>query len=704
MNTGLTIGQNAIPNPYTPDKPISKDDLFVGRHELFEWVRQMCATTDVQQPAILHAPPHHGKTSLLLQLQYGRLEPGYVGIYIDLATITRDTLTTLMSDISQSAAEQLQRFNLSLPFINRADFVMDPFKAFREKLLLPATVALNEVLHSDGDEGSGQHTKLLFLFDNLQAILSSNATGLPPDLFHTLHQHIVKNHLAVCLFAWEVEESETAVFAQTNSVTLQTIDPLTQEEAISLIRAPNQYTVFGDVATYIAQICANQPYNIQIICHQLYKRHQTYNIHYITVADVKIVQKGLQEKGQFIAPTQTEAFTIEPNANMMQTVQRSRQTRIQQRTPRLATAVLLLILIACLTLSITAVALTITNTAQVAALFGPTATITPTQPPTATINTAALVDEALTATAAVITPSATPTQTASPTATPSVTPTQTATASPSPTPSVYPTLIVRQQDGMPMILMPAGSFTMGTPAEDFRSAPDERPPHQVTLSQFYIDKYEVSVEQYAAFLNRIGAHLNGCSRMDCAHPRSLAGYTTYLLDQDLGEGTIQYFAEAGFADYPINHVSWYGASEYCQSVGSRLPTEAEWEYAARGSEGRIYPWGDQNPNPDRAVFQSESFENVQAVDALPQGATPSGIFGMAGSMWEWTADWYDESYYANSPSENPTGPETGLNRVARGGSWPNNNQAERIRSANRSAFAPDIISAIIGFRCVRSIP
>ncbi|MCA9920921.1 MAG: SUMF1/EgtB/PvdO family nonheme iron enzyme, partial [Anaerolineales bacterium] len=179
-------------------------------------------------------------------------------------------------------------------------------------------------------------------------------------------------------------------------------------------------------------------------------------------------------------------------------------------------------------------------------------------------------------------------------------------------------------------------------------------------------------------------------------------YTNYLIEQDLGDGTVQYIPTTGFSNYPANHISWYGAQTYCQSVGARLPTEAEWEYAARGVDGRIYPWGNSAPDETKAVFQSDSFDNMKPVDALPDGVSPFGLYNMAGSLWEWTADWYNEFYYSEAPNDNPQGPETGFARVVRGGAWPYNNQAERIRTTNRLSLAPDFISSTVGFRCARN--
>jgi formylglycine-generating enzyme required for sulfatase activity len=253
---------------------------------------------------------------------------------------------------------------------------------------------------------------------------------------------------------------------------------------------------------------------------------------------------------------------------------------------------------------------------------------------------------------------------------------------------------------MVMVLVPAGAFLMGSPEGDYNAGPDERPQHEVTLSAFYMDKYEVNVAQFAAFLTELGGYERLCGSFDCGLPRQRAGFTSYIIEEREGEEPRRYVALEGFENYPANHVSWYGASSYCQWVGGRLPTEAEWEYGARGTDGRLYPWGDELPNLFLAVFNSEAFEDLKPVDALPDGASPYGVLAMAGSMWEWVGDWYDENYYGESPAENPTGPNAGSEKVARGGAWPNNNLADRVRSANRSANAPDFVSSAVGFRCV----
>ncbi|MFO7680142.1 MAG: SUMF1/EgtB/PvdO family nonheme iron enzyme, partial [Chloroflexota bacterium] len=336
------------------------------------------------------------------------------------------------------------------------------------------------------------------------------------------------------------------------------------------------------------------------------------------------------------------------------------------------------------TISETAVILT--SEALAAALIAATASATETAVPTQT---------------AIVTPSVSATQPATATHTPTPPATDTPTSIPTSTPAQPGDLVIRETDGMPMSYVPGGAFLMGSPDEDITAAPDEKPQHEVTLDPFFMDQYEVSVAQYAAFLNRLGSYKNACLEKDCVHPRFEAGFTSYLLEEDQGNGKLLYIPLTGFANFPINHVSWYGAQAYCQAMGGRLPTEAEWEYAARGSDGRIYPWGNQAPNENLAVFNSDSYEKLKPVNALPAGSSPFNILGMAGSMWEWTNDWYDEDYYSISPDANPTGPETGLMKAIRGGAWPNNNLADRVRAANRSNFTPDFISATVGFRCVQ---
>ena len=332
-----------------------------------------------------------------------------------------------------------------------------------------------------------------------------------------------------------------------------------------------------------------------------------------------------------------------------------------------------------------------------------TATLLPTQTPTTTSI------PSLTPTAT-NTPTTMPTATSMPTAT--TTPTPPATATPTvapvvveatptitPTPTATPLLIsTRAADGAAMVLIPATTFMMGAAPTDEEATEDERPLHEVTVDAFYMDQFEVTVAQYARFLTELGTYVNACSGFTCLST-SFETANSHIVDTAQG-----YTAQPGFEMYPVNSVSWYGAREYCAWVGGRLPTEAEWELAARGENGRLYPWGDQPPTAELAVFGG-NFNSLQPVDALPEGASPFNIYGMAGGVWEWVADSYDATYYANSPGLNPTGPDIGLfaPRVLRGGGY-NSSPAELRSSNRRSGISSNFRDQpAVGFRCAQSV-
>ncbi len=277
----------------------------------------------------------------------------------------------------------------------------------------------------------------------------------------------------------------------------------------------------------------------------------------------------------------------------------------------------------------------------------------------------------------VITPTANfvaPIKTIAPTFTRIVVPTVTKTKFPTPTHTPAPTKVpteITDFEGVSMRLVPAGEFTMGSD--------DEKPIHQVILDAFYIDTYEVTNARYKACVDA-----GGCT----------------LLYQTVPYARSNYYGNPEFNDYPMINVDWNQASAYCQWRGGNLPTEAQWEKAARGTDGRTYPWGE-----DISCYKL-SYNNCKGgatkVGSYESGKSPYGIYDLAGNVEEWTADWYSDTYYQNSPSKNPLGPDSGEYRVRRGGSWNNNDY--NVRSASRDVMTPNYFSNYLGFRCARSLP
>jgi|GEM_PF-2456202 len=221
--------------------------------------------------------------------------------------------------------------------------------------------------------------------------------------------------------------------------------------------------------------------------------------------------------------------------------------------------------------------------------------------------------------------------------------------------------------------IPAGTFRMGSdPAVDSQAYSDEMPQHDVTLDAFRIGTYEVTNADYAQCVKATV----------CNEP---ADTETYL--------------DIAYAWHPVVTVSWYDAKTFCEWVGGRLPTEAEWEYAARGDTGYVYPWGNTDPTCELANYY-ECGGDTMPVGSLPDGASPFGAMDMAGNVWEWTADWYGE--YSEEMQYNPTGPERGDYRVLRGGSF--DGHPSYLRASNRSYDGPVLRDDDVGFRCVRESP
>jgi formylglycine-generating enzyme required for sulfatase activity len=219
-----------------------------------------------------------------------------------------------------------------------------------------------------------------------------------------------------------------------------------------------------------------------------------------------------------------------------------------------------------------------------------------------------------------------------------------------------------------MVSVPAGDFTMGCGATDTQCRDDEKPPHLVTLGAFEIDRTEVTQDQYAACVAAKACEAPTCT-WDCSK-----------------------------TDYPVGCVDWAKAKAYCAWASKRLPTEAEWEKAARGTDGRLYPWGNDIPDCTH-VNMASCGAHADPVGSLPAGASPYGALDMAGNAVEMVADWYDMGFYAVSPKDNPTGPATGTRYVGRGGGYKSDPVWQRASS--RDWYDLSDASEPLGFRCAR---
>ncbi len=266
---------------------------------------------------------------------------------------------------------------------------------------------------------------------------------------------------------------------------------------------------------------------------------------------------------------------------------------------------------------------------------------------------------------------------------------QTATERVRPTPRAGE-VRVREADGMEMVYVPAGVFWMGS--EEGEGDGDEHPRHEVYLEGYWIDRYEVTNGQYERCV----------AAGKCSPPSQNGSYT---------RGS--YYGDEQYADYPVIYVNWEQARRYCEWAGGRLPSEAEWEKAARGTDERRYPWGDEfdcrkgnfddEQQDDSYVVPGgpncDGYIDTAPVGSYPAGASPYGVLDMVGNVWEWVADWYGGNYYDNSPREDPRGPESGVYRVARGGSW---SYDDNVRAALRLWNEPSNSNRVFGFLCALS--
>jgi formylglycine-generating enzyme required for sulfatase activity len=231
-------------------------------------------------------------------------------------------------------------------------------------------------------------------------------------------------------------------------------------------------------------------------------------------------------------------------------------------------------------------------------------------------------------------------------------------------------------DNVLMVNIPAGPFIMGSRSGEGRE--DESPQRLVDLDSYSIDQVEVTNSRYLAFAEATGHKL----------PRNPYG------NEPLSKSE-------GIQKLPVVQVGWYDAFEYCHWAGKRLPSEAEWEKAARGTNGNLYPWGTKSPRTDLAVFGKNwvGIKTLLPVGSLPKGRSDFNVDDMAGNVREWIQDWYHPEYYSQAPDKNPKGPDEGILKVIRGGSW--HHQVYDLRSASRDKGGFGLKTDGIGFRCAK---
>lgn len=234
---------------------------------------------------------------------------------------------------------------------------------------------------------------------------------------------------------------------------------------------------------------------------------------------------------------------------------------------------------------------------------------------------------------------------------------------------------VTSPDGAELILIQAGAFKMGSP--DVSPNTDEKPLHLVSLGCYSIYKNEVTNSLYTACVK--------------------AGKCMPIVEQS--DGMTHFASDPSFADNPAVGVDYNMATDYCTWIGGRLPTEAQWEYAALGATNQTYPWGNTDPTCENADFKDcqDPISTIK-VGSLPKGESPFKVDDLSGNAFEWVFDWYAKDYYANSPASNPVGPLTGVTKVIRGGSF--TTDIEMLRGANRHGASPYAAYSNVGFRCV----
>ncbi|OXM87007.1 formylglycine-generating enzyme family protein [Paenibacillus rigui] len=281
-----------------------------------------------------------------------------------------------------------------------------------------------------------------------------------------------------------------------------------------------------------------------------------------------------------------------------------------------------------------------------------------------------------------------------------------------------------------MIYLPGGAFLMGTDDQEGFPSDGEGPVREITLKPFYIDPYTVSNEQFQAFVKETGYKTESeafgwsyvfhllVAEADRANVTNAAQQTPWWWVVEGADWKHPYGPSSGIEevmDHPVTHISWNDAAAYCSWAGKRLPTEAEWEYAARGGlVQKRYPWGDllkqdgqhmcniwQGKFPEKNNL-SDGFLGTAPVHSFPPNGY--GLYNVSGNVWEWCSDWFSPDWHLTGPRSNPAGPVRGDKRVMRGGSFLcHKSYCNRYRVGARSSNTPDSASSNIGFRCAADV-
>ncbi len=738
---------NSPTNPYIAGNPVTGTEMFFGRQDVFRFVRETLVGRYQDNAIVLFGGRRTGKTSVLYQM--GRyLDPCYVPVFVDLQGISLEGLGEMLWGIARQATRALRRqkgIRLTIP--SRDEFAGDPGGCFREGFLDPALEAL-------GDD------RLLVMLDEAARLYEQVQAGrLEPRVFDLLRSLIQYHpHLNfVFSIGSGLEEMCQEYAVLFNLCQYRKISFLDRDAAEALITEPvkEHYQYTPRAVKRILEVAHGQPYYTQLVCNRLFARWARQRGDVVRVSDVEAVLGEAAEQGmaslqytweeasdgakvvlaalaelmvdgnQPVSTNDLRAtiaaqeiplsrravsgalqelvtrevlrpanggyvFTVDLMRLWVQQYQRlewvkskippPEEVRPPARRDRVRTV--LVGVLAGLMLLLIVLSAIIWRGAQSAKLETQ-ATATAMSGTIAALETAIAQgagDDAQAQLAAMQTRSADvqatqriPTNTPGPTTTPT----------PTPTPTLGDTW-TRSADGMAMVYVPSGEFEMGSTEGDS----DEQPVHTVALDGFWIDQTEVTNAQFAAFLNKQSNQMEldptwlGLESEDC------------MIEREGGE----YQPKSGYTNYPVTEVSWYGAVAYCEWAGGRLPTEAEWEYTARGPDGHVYPWGNDAPTCEQAQFGECSMHTVP-VGSLPDGASWCSALDMAGNVWEWVADWYDSDYYGRSPSQNPAGPSSGEHRGLRGGSW--HVGPGYVRSDLRYWAPPDALLFYVGFRCIR---